>query len=240
MRLAFIGKLPSITRSDYNMIVILIVFRLTQENGQRPSAIIGLTLERFAKREPKPDGKVDIVIFEHKTGDSEAAIIHASEALIAMLQTFAEYIRVLVPGSERLQEPYHSLILRWTTKKGRDVTRPLVKSTDSNTISRWLQHLSPGTATELRKASTIAIRQEQPEAAAAAASFMCHSQQTSNRYYNIGNRVREASKVSGLIAATMGSGIDHDAMWAVDGVSSCKRRCSTTSMNHPKPPRYPM
>ena len=104
--------------SDYSIVVACLLDRLTQENGARPSTLIGLTLEVLGKFEIYHDEKgtqiAKLPVFEHKTGDRQVAILTMTLEMLPMLQTFHRYVRPMVPGEADFTDNAHSK--NWNTR----------------------------------------------------------------------------------------------------------------------------
>ena len=80
------GQITDMSISDYNSVVACLLDRLTQENGARPSTLIGLTLEVLGKFEIYRDEKgrqiAKLPVFEHKTGDRQVPILTVRKTAI--------------------------------------------------------------------------------------------------------------------------------------------------------------
>ena len=108
------GKITDMSISDYNTVVACLMYRLTQENGARPSTLIGLTLEVLGKFEMYEDEIgcqiVKLPVFEHKTGDRQVAILTLTPEMLSMLVSFRRHVRPMVPG-----ESSHSRLVAATS-----------------------------------------------------------------------------------------------------------------------------
>ena len=109
--------------SDCNTVVAGLMYRLTQENGARPSTLIGLTLEVLGKFEIYRDEKgtqiAKLPVFEHKTGDRQVAILTLTLEMLSMLQTFRWYVQPVVPGEADFFDNAHSQFLKWSKSNTR-------------------------------------------------------------------------------------------------------------------------
>ena len=163
--------------------------------------------------EDRMDDRVRLAVFDHKTGDQQTAILLLSRQLYQMLEVFRIHIRPQVTGPEGLSGDNDTLFVKFSKANGCFSARSLDHSRDSTTINRWIRRLAPANATELRKASTIRGRTANPEVARPLARFLCHTDQTADRHYNLGQRIRDAPIAHTVIANAMGSGMLLDEQW---------------------------
>ena len=166
------------TTQEYNLVIAYLAANIIYMNAQRPVVIENMTIDEFQNRQNGDNEDVFIRALKHKTTAQGPANIVITRAIERLMCLHLDNLRTkIIPQSQQLES---RLFLSHTGNRSRKIYET-IKNTAETTCHLTL----PNPSLYRKVVATTAFNHLQSDKMRALNKQMCHSYETSRKYYQL-------------------------------------------------------